>query len=133
MPPLVRPSGAPMRRLARVGPWRGPLVRRGLLLPDHPRTGAMVLALPWVVRGIDELMTARAIARRAVAPVGVTPLAACLEAVVATQGLTPGGVDPAPAAIDTAALGAELFLVPAALGLRGPPRSGREPSCETPG
>ena len=124
MPPLVRPSGAPMRRLARVGPWRGPLVRRGPLLADHPRTGAMVLALPWVVRGIDELVTARAIARRAVAPVGVVPLAAGLEAVVATQGLTPGGVDPAPAAIDTAALGAELILVPAALGLRGPPRGG---------
>jgi hypothetical protein len=55
----------------------------------------MVLALTRFVRGIDELVTALAIAGRAMAPVGVVPLTACLEAVVSTQGLTPGGVDPA--------------------------------------
>jgi hypothetical protein len=93
----------------------------------------MILALPWFVRGVDELMTALAITRGAGAPVGIVPLAACLEAVGSTQGLTPGGVDPAPAAKDTAALGAELLSVLALLSLRGSPCGGGEPLREDTG
>jgi hypothetical protein len=78
MPKLVGPGGAPMRRFARGGARRGPLVRRGLLPTDDLRTGAMVFVLVRFARGIDELVTVHTIARGAVAPVGVVRLAAAL-------------------------------------------------------